>query len=218
MNRLHDTRRQRLLDLIEEVAQGNKGLFADKMGRKRPQIYRLFSDAESARGIGEELARDFERQCGKPHGWLDGLVDDGGTRLLNNTSPGPDMRGKVPLISWVQAGHFAEAVDLFQPGDAEEWLATTATVGPHTYALRVRGDSMEDRFPEGTILIVEPNREPVSGNFVIAKDGDDCTFKQFVKDGSDWYLKPLNTRYPIKLFTERMHLCGVVISSQQNLV
>jgi SOS-response transcriptional repressor LexA len=34
---------------------------------------------------------------------------------------------------------------------------------------------------------------------VIAKNSDNgTTFKQLVKDGADWYLKPLNERYPIK--------------------
>lgn len=30
--------------------------------------------------------------------------------------------GLIPLISWVQAGSFAEAIDIHQPGFAEDWV------------------------------------------------------------------------------------------------
>lgn len=68
----HDLRRTNLLRLIEERFDGNKGRFADAIGRKRPQVYRLFSDAPaSRRDIGEELAREIEKQLGLPKGALD---------------------------------------------------------------------------------------------------------------------------------------------------
>lgn len=58
---------------------------------------------------------------------------------------------------------------------------------------------MEPDFKEGAILIVEPDMEAQPGDFVIAKNGDEeTTFKQLVKDAGDWYLKPLNPRYPMK--------------------
>jgi SOS-response transcriptional repressor LexA len=73
----------------------------------------------------------------------------------------------------------------------------------HTYALRVHGDSMVsesgDSFPAGSILIVEPEMEALPGDYVIAVNhASETTFKQLVKDGGDLYLKPLNSRYPIK--------------------
>lgn len=52
-------------------------------------------------------------------------------------------------------------------------------------------------FPEGTILIVDPNREAMPGDFVIAKDVDtqQATFKRLATDGGRWYLKPLNPQF-----------------------
>jgi SOS-response transcriptional repressor LexA len=123
-----------------------------------------------------------------------------GSMLVDqNVSPGPTLRGKVPLISWVQAGHAIEAIDLLHVGDYFELVETTCQAGPHTYALRVQGDSMLPIFEEGCIVIVEPDFAPHPGDYVIAKNGDDeATLKQLVKDGSDFFLKPLNERYPIK--------------------
>ena len=117
----------------------------------------------------------------------------------SNVSHGPNIQGRVPLISWVQAGHAKEIVDLLHPNDGFDWIDTTSQIKRHTYALRVQGDSMMPDFPEGSIIIVEPEMEPLPGDYVVAKNGDDeATFKQLIKDGSDYYLKPLNDRYPIK--------------------
>lgn len=128
----------------------------------------------------------------------------------SNIEQAPALRGKVPVISFVQAGEFVEVVDNFQPGEAEEWTDATCPVNRYTFALRVVGDSMEPDFPAGTILIIEPELSPEPNDFVIAKNGDgEATFKQLTKDGGDWYLKPLNSRYPIKpLGTSR--IIGVV--------
>lgn len=78
-------------------------------------------------------------------------------------------------------------------------IPTTVPVNRYTFALRVQGDSMEPRFTEGMLLIVEPELDAQHGDYVIVKNGgDETTFKQLAKDGSDWFLKPLNPRYPIK--------------------
>jgi SOS-response transcriptional repressor LexA len=84
---------------------------------------------------------------------------------------------KVPLISWVKAGLWQEAVDIYGPGYADEWLAYD-TGDEHAFALRVEGDSMEPEFKEGDIIVVSPSVDPVSGDFVVAKHGDDVTLKR----------------------------------------
>ena len=127
-----------------------------------------------------------------------------------NVAPGPPIRGKVPLISWVSAGVWREAIDPLEPGDAEAWIETTSPVMRHTFALRVQGDSMEPDFPAGVLIVVEPDLDPQPGDYVIAKNGDEATFKQLVKDGADWYLKPLNPRYPIKPLESPCKIIGVV--------
>lgn len=109
---------------------------------------------------------------------------------------------KVPLISSVQAGNWCEAVDNFAPGDAEEWIDTTAKVSTQAFALRVTGDSMTNPYgspsiPEGAIVIVDPNLDATSGKIVVAKltDSQEVTIKRLVIDGPNTYLKPLNPEY-----------------------
>ncbi|MEC9482550.1 MAG: S24 family peptidase [Halomonas sp.] len=133
-----------------------------------------------------------------------------------NVSPGPQIKGKVPLISWVQAGSAAEVVDIFNPGVADDWIDTTVQIKEHTYALRVEGDSMTPNFPPGTILIVEPDMPAEIGDYVVAKNGDEeATFKQLAKDAGRWLLKPLNRQYPIIPMDDTYHVIGVVREAVQ---
>lgn len=133
-----------------------------------------------------------------------------------NVVSGPDVRGEVPLISWVQAGSWCDVVDNFAPGDGEEMIPTIVPVKRHTYALQVDGDSMTNpngwpSFPEGMIIIVEPDFDHQAGDFVVVKNGsNEATFKQLIRDGADWLLKPLNPRYPIKPLPTDATICGVV--------
>ena len=138
-----------------------------------------------------------------------------------NTHAGPDIKRRVPLISWVQAGSFASVIDNLHPGEAENWELTTAPIHKHTYALRVRGDSMtnplgEPTFPDGQVIIVEPDAidspDKLVGSFIIVRrNGDDeATFKQLVRDGSRYLLKPLNPQYQILELGARDEICGVV--------
>lgn len=136
--------------------------------------------------------------------------------FLTNAEPGPDIRGRIPLISWVQAGAFCNAVDLFEPGDAEEWLPAIQSLGPHAYALRVKGDSMTAAhglsYPEGVIVFVDPDAPVTNGCRVIAKlpSSDAATFKVYAEDAGQRFLKPLNPQYPTIPMTPDMQLCGVV--------
>ena len=99
---------------------------------------------------------------------------------------------------------------MLQPGEGER-ISTGIKVRRHTYALIVDGDSMEPEFTDGDIIIVEPDEEPVPGKFVIIRqNGGEATFKQLIKDGSRWLLKPLNPRYPVMEMREDAVFCGVV--------
>lgn len=135
-----------------------------------------------------------------------------------------DLRAKVPLISWVQAGDFQGVTDVYEPGQSDEWVDIhELSVSDNTFALRVTGDSMESHipgarsFPEGTILIVDPNRAANAGDYVIAKDVQTqrATFKKLAHDGGRWYLKPLNPAYPtVEIDDPAVRIIGRVVEYQ----
>lgn len=193
---VYEIRRINTRRLADSV--GGISALAERLGKSQGQISHIIG-TNPIKNIGPRIAREIEAAFSKDHGWLDALHTVQEDRGTYNISEGPPLRGRVPLISWVQAGHAAEAIDLLATGEGEDWIETTVQVRTHTYALRVEGDSMAPEFPPGSLIVVEPDMAPEAGDFVIAKNGDnEVTFKQLIKDGADWYLKPLNDRYPIK--------------------
>ncbi len=134
-------------------------------------------------------------------------VSEHASHYANKTMEMPAW--KVPVINWVKAGEFTECIDNYSIDQAEEWIGTTTKPKTNTFALRVIGDSMEPLFTEGMLIIVEPELEALPGDYIIAKNGNEATFKQLIKDGADYYLKPMNNRYPIKPLGES-YIIGVV--------
>ena len=115
---------------------------------------------------------------------------------------GVDLRRTVPLVSEVEAGNYT-VIDNFKPNPHFDTVPVSVPVRRHTFALRVHGQSMvsdtSDSFPAGSILIVEPELPPLPGDYVIALNSEnEATFKQLIKDGGDFFLRPLNPRYPVK--------------------
>ncbi|MFV0439297.1 MAG: LexA family transcriptional regulator [Desulfopila sp.] len=143
--------------------------------------------------------------------------------LDTNIAPAPigsRAARRIPIISWVQAGAWQEVDDPFHPGDADEWIDTTATGSAHAFALTVHGNSMEPEFHEGDIIVVDPERQAESGNYVIAKNGSAATFKQLILDGSSVYLRPLNSKdYRAKDMTGiDFRVVGVVVEKRKSYV
>ena len=139
-----------------------------------------------------------------------------GKREANTTGAGENvLLGRVPLISWVQAGKKQAVIDAYQPGAADEWEEYAVPVSKNAFALRVRGDSMTPDFPEGTIIIIDPEVPAKSGDYVVVRfqDTDEATFKRLIVDGPSKILRPLNTAYPTIEITEDARLCGVVVEA-----
>lgn len=132
-----------------------------------------------------------------------------------NVESGPGIRSVVPLISWVRAGEWAEVADPYAVGEAEDWLPVPRRAGSRTFALRVRGISMEPRFVEGDIIFVDPDAEPGHGSKVVVRleTEKEATFKELVIEGEKRYLRALNPAWPDGLIevTKDAVIVGVVI-------
>ncbi|AAT38403.1 putative prophage repressor protein [Burkholderia phage BcepC6B] len=135
--------------------------------------------------------------------------------------------GKLPLISWVQAGDWSEIVDNFQPGDAEDWIACPFPSGSHGFVLRVVGDSMYNpsgdmSFREGDFISVNPDREAQHRSLVIARhNGEKATFKQLLIDENDGpMLFALNPNWPKRYIAldKDTEIIGVVTGQWRPLV
>lgn len=154
--------------------------------------------------------------------WLTegGLIEESN----GNSSPGPDIRRRVPLLSSVQAGHWKEMVE-GNLDEVTEWIETTAKVSPYAFSLRVTGDSMSSpagsgiSLPDGSLVIVDPDIEPVSGKIVVARlnGSSESTIKKLVIDGPNTYLMPLNPAYRPIPIDNSCEIVGVCVRVEMNL-
>lgn len=136
-----------------------------------------------------------------------------------NVEPGPEIAGKLPLISWAQAGAWEAIVDNFAVSDAEEWLLSPIPTSKNAYYLRVRGLSMysavgEPSFNENDLVLVEPQNYAENGAFVVVRldENAEATFKQLIIEDGKMYLRALNPDWPNRIIevNGRATICGVV--------
>ncbi len=125
--------------------------------------------------------------------------------------------GELPLISWVQAGNWCEAVDTFETGDAEAWYPCPVKHSKQSYILRVRGASMEPEYRDGDYIFIDPSVQPDHNSDVVVRlnHAGEATFKRLQYDGDRRYLQALNKSFPDPIIPlgEEAQICGVVIFS-----
>ncbi|WP_231362426.1 XRE family transcriptional regulator [Thioalkalivibrio sp. ARh3] len=145
-------------------------------------------------------------------GWREGkhsgspyAVADAGAEVY--AVPTVPKARRIPVIDYVEAGAPREIVDAYERGDGHrhEWLdpVSAEVMGPHTFALEIRGRSMEPEFREGEIIFVDPDACVRPGDVVVAKvNGDtEATVKKYRDRGRDelghpvYELVPMNPDY-----------------------
>ncbi|ELV1369893.1 LexA family transcriptional regulator [Escherichia coli] len=140
--------------------------------------------------------------------------------VSNVTYHGPAKpRGTYPLISWVSAGAWCEAIEPYTLTDIDEWYDSDAHIEGQGFWLKVQGDSMTSpvgmSIPEGMYVLVDTGKEPINGSLVVAKltDANEATFKKLVIDAGKTYLKPLNPQYPLIPINGNCRIIGVVVQA-----
>ena len=125
--------------------------------------------------------------------------------------------GRVPIIGYVGADDRApDFSDLdYQPGAAMDWVPrpTKGNVGPHTYALWVKGDSMTPLLAEGDIIIIDPDRQTRNGDLAVIRDKQDRAYvKAVLFRGEEVALKSYNPDTPemVKRMDEIQFLSKVI--------
>jgi SOS-response transcriptional repressor LexA len=145
------------------------------------------------------------------------VVQDGNVRPIDQ----PNLTYRYPVISWVSAGAWAEAVQPYPDGFSDTYeFSEYDSKGP-AFWLKVKGDSMTSpngqTIAEGTLILVDTEAEVIPGKLVVAKlpDSNEATFKKLVSDGGRLYLKPLNSAYPTEPCGEDCRFVGVVVQALQ---
>jgi SOS-response transcriptional repressor LexA len=224
-------RKERLISLL--AMHGGASQVALESGTPKSHISALVN---GTRGIGDKLAGKLERLYGKPTGWFDFVDYPAVAPLLALTAEEPraaysatkdhgntsvvTSKISVPLISWIRAGGWGE-IDDHNPDTSERVDIYRSNPSKYAFALTIDGDSMTAptgvSFPDGCVVIFDPDRSPKAGDYVAAKDvvTQRATFKRLMTDSGRWFLRPLNSGYPtIEIDDPAQRVIGVAIEWQ----
>jgi len=210
-----DIQQKRLAALRAIIGEESQRDFADKHDLDASYLSQLLNEH---RKIGERAAANLEKKIGLVPGTLvapgtiryDPAKDSASLSVAYSMEAAAaeaghggipyDARRLLPVIGNVRAGDFCEAVDNFQPGDADEWVEAGGPAGPRAFVLIVEGLSMYPLLAPNDRVVMDPDFAWTTGSIVLAKRMRDhnVTIKQLCKEGSDWFLHATNPDWPEK--------------------
>lgn len=204
-------RAENLKSWIDEYFGGKQAAFIEKTGMNQGELSALIN---GRRVFGERKARSIEELAHMPNMYLEQTSE---SNLIDDPAM---MKGMIPVISWVAAGHFSDA-ELVPNDDLIKWVPCPAPHSNRTFALKVSGISMKNpngnpSFEDGDIIFVDPARLPENKSCIIVtlEGSNSATFKQLIiePDGKK-YIIPLNPNWgdkPIEIEGDAS-INGVVI-------
>jgi SOS-response transcriptional repressor LexA len=185
-----------------------------EIGRTHPDQKKLVRLAETLDTSVEYLLEDSDR---KQVVITDSPQPDEHKVSDRNVTGTDQPAGKLPVISWAQAGQWGDSVNIENLRDSAEWVTSPY---PGEFVLRVVGESMYNpggdvSFRDGDLISVSTSRQVEHRKLVIVqRRGDNVpTFKQYLieNDGSV-LLHALNPSWPNKYlpFDSECQVIGVV--------
>jgi len=141
----------------------------------------------------------------------------------SNIIPASFGTRQIPIISYVQAGIWTSETDAHDLEGNVDYILTDIGLSPRSFALKIKGKSMEPDFTEGDLIIVDPEIGPLPGDYVVAKNGEhEATFKKYRARGVDsqgneiFALVPLNDDFPTKYSDqEPISIIGVMVEHRK---
>lgn len=218
---------QRMSTLAERIksarshAKLTQKALALKVGVEQPVISQL----ETGKNLQSVHLPKIAHVCGVNAIWLSENIGSmtGSSAVDSNVSNArqPVESYRYPVISWVAAGAWAEAIEPYPAGFSDRYEFSEYDSKGAAFWLEVKGDSMTSpvgqSVTEGTLILVDTEAEAAPGKLVIAKlpDSNEATFKKLVNDGGKLFLKPLNPAWRIEPFNEDCRIVGVVVRALQ---
>lgn len=141
----------------------------------------------------------------------------------SNVTSVPFGKRPIPVISYVQAGLLTDINDPYAPGDGFAIEICEDDLGRFAFALEIEGDSMLPEFRPGDRVIIDPDVNPMPGDFVVAKNSHQkATFKKFRPRGMNeqgaqvFELVPLNEDYPtMRSDIEQLRIIGTMVEHRK---
>ncbi|WP_301271698.1 LexA family transcriptional regulator [Halomonas sp. XH26] len=146
---------------------------------------------------------------GKSKDWLLYGDEDSDQAIAKTLEHGKDsVPRSIPLATWVEAS--AKFI-----GPRDSYVYGPSWVSHNAFALLVHGLSMAPDYPPGSIIVVDPDITPQSGDDVVAFPSSSLNEPMFgrlsIESDSRMALVPLNSQYPATIAEQSGRVIGVVV-------
>jgi len=118
----------------------------------------------------------------------------------------------IPLLSWRECVH----IDALDDEKISARIYTERAVSKKCYSLRVEEKDL-DVFPEKSILIIEPDLHPQSGDYIIIEKSGMAAIKKYILESGHIYLKSLIHGLGITELTPEYRILGTIIQYKVEL-
>lgn len=124
----------------------------------------------------------------------------------------------IPVFSIQNTNELRSKLGLTTPSNWDNWIDVEPSINGKCFGVKVVGESMWPDFTEGTLIIVDPSKEPKHRNYVLCQlhQDNEIIFRQLIIDGSEKLLKPINYNYKSKPLTNDDKILGVIIQAKNN--
>lgn len=167
-------------------------------------------------GISTDNAATLARSTGYNTEWI---KTGAGPKRGGNTEPYQFTERTIPMLSESQAAQYGRATEGGAEPEYQCWVTPAAPVSANAFALRVNNDSMTNpsgfpSFPEGIVLIIDPQICPVHKSYVVVQEGEGVLFRQLIIEGERRHLVALNPRWANIALAADAHIIGKVVAAQ----
>jgi SOS-response transcriptional repressor LexA len=123
----------------------------------------------------------------------------------------------LPIFSQDKSDELVSRVEKATFANWADWLEIEPSIPESCFAIEVKGDSMWPQFIEGTLAVINPQLKPHHRDYVLcalAENG--IVLRQYLEEGAERLLKPINYGYNNIALKENDKILGVVIQSRSD--
>jgi SOS-response transcriptional repressor LexA len=127
------------------------------------------------------------------------------------------VMARCPLLKWGQATNWPENKDELVKSEKIKPFAGKVILGENSFMLRVENNLMNDdarvSFREGSFLLVDPDVQYQSGDYVVAlfKDTSELFFRRYIKEAGKEYLVAGSGDIKPIVINDNVTIKGVII-------
>jgi len=123
---------------------------------------------------------------------------------------------QVPLLTPGQLGQFDDIASIYRASPAAATVPVLApTSAGHAVAMRLEDDSMGERLPAGSVVVITDDRAPRDNDLVVGLPPGSNTpcLRTWVAVGERKFVVPIDENFPAREVKPGFRLYGVVVEA-----